>query len=85
VLFFILAISELLSYHGKAEAAKILARIAGWEGIVCGASAIYLGFAEIHGWPIFSTPQGLPFISMKEKHPDIEMTKTKTPSKEESA
>jgi len=29
------------------ETSKIFGRIAGWEGIVCGASAIYLGMAEV--------------------------------------
>jgi succinate-acetate transporter protein len=40
VLFFLLAIRD---WTGN----KIIAALAGWEGIVCGASAIYLAMAEI--------------------------------------
>jgi succinate-acetate transporter protein len=40
ILFFLLAISD---FTGSA----ILRRVAGYEGLFCGASAIYLAFAEI--------------------------------------
>lgn len=40
LLFFLLAI-------GDATGNELITRIAGWEGIVCGASAIYTGLAQV--------------------------------------
>ncbi|MBQ5773714.1 MAG: acetate uptake transporter, partial [Acetobacter sp.] len=40
ILFFLLAFTEFTG-------SKVLGHIAGWEGLVCGFSAIYLAAAEI--------------------------------------
>lgn len=53
VLFFLLAAEHWLPEH----AAHLVGRLAGFEGIICGASAIYLAMAEIineaHGGVVF--------------------------------
>lgn len=50
VLFFLLALGDALDN-------ALLKKIAGWEGLVCGLSAIYTGIAqvlnEVYGKPIF--------------------------------
>lgn len=43
ILFWLLA----LGHWTEGEASSIIIRIAGWEGILCGASAIYLAMAEV--------------------------------------
>ena len=43
ILFWILAIGHWM--HGSA--AKTVIKVAGWEGIICGASAFYLAMAEV--------------------------------------
>ncbi|BAQ35363.1 MULTISPECIES: acetate uptake transporter [Dehalococcoides] len=43
VLFFLLAIGHWI----PGDAGKIFIRIGGWEGIVCGLSAVYLAAAEV--------------------------------------
>ena len=52
VLFFLLAL-------GDASGNEVISRIAGWEGLLCGASAVYTGLAqllnEVYGrtiWPL---------------------------------
>jgi uncharacterized protein len=40
VLFWLLAIE-------KATGSELIGRIAGWEGMFCGLSAIYLAFAQV--------------------------------------
>ncbi len=52
ILFFLLAIADGLTFIGN-PAAPIIGTIAGYEGIVCGASAFYLAMAEVNGWPTF--------------------------------
>ena len=46
VLFFLLAARDWMAESNAALAATV-GTIAGWEGLVCGASAMYLGAAEI--------------------------------------
>jgi succinate-acetate transporter protein len=40
ILFFLLAVAD-------ATASSVVQRIAGWEGIVCGLGAIYVGAAQV--------------------------------------
>ena len=47
VLFWLLAIEYGFKVVGNVEMAKTFATIAGFEGIVCGLSAIYLAMAEV--------------------------------------
>jgi succinate-acetate transporter protein len=50
ILFFLLAIrSAIQAYFPSvsAEAITLFTQIIGFEGIICGASAVYLGLAEI--------------------------------------
>ncbi len=52
ILFFMLSAADALSLI-SAEISAVLAVAAGYEGVVCGASAFYLGLAEVNGWPVF--------------------------------
>ena len=46
VLFFLLAIENFLKTGGHADAASVMQKIAGWEGILTGLSAIYTAAAQ---------------------------------------
>ena len=51
LLFFLLALGDVVQLYGNGN--MIVTKIAGWEGIICGASAMYTGLAialnEVHG------------------------------------
>ena len=47
VLFFLLAIADFLTYAALTDLAGLVGMIAGYEGIVCGASAFYLSLIHI--------------------------------------
>jgi uncharacterized protein len=47
LLFFLLALGDLCTAVGNAGEGKVVATIAGYEGIICGASAIYTGLAQV--------------------------------------
>ena len=53
LLFFLLATGDYLAYIDMVELSDTVLMIAGFEGIICGASAFYLAMAEVNGWPIF--------------------------------
>jgi succinate-acetate transporter protein len=47
VVFFTLFILFWLLALGDATGSAVIHTIAGWEGIICGLSAIYLAFAQV--------------------------------------
>jgi hypothetical protein len=47
VVFFTLAVLFFLLAIGDASGNEVIAKAAGWEGMVCGFSAIYAGLAEV--------------------------------------
>ncbi len=47
ILFALLVVDNYLKAAGAVEAGKLVGRIAGFEGIICGASAFYLAMAEV--------------------------------------
>jgi succinate-acetate transporter protein len=47
ILFALLAIGNYTLAAGNAVTGKLILNIAGFEGIICGASAMYLAFAEV--------------------------------------
>ena len=53
ILFFLLAIGDFVAATGNVSLGKTITQIAGFEGIICGFSAVYTGLAqvlnEVHG------------------------------------
>jgi succinate-acetate transporter protein len=47
VIFFTLTVLFFLLAIGDATGSAVIKTIAGWEGIICGASAIYAGIAQV--------------------------------------
>jgi hypothetical protein len=47
LLFILLVLDNYLKAAGAMDAGKLVGRIAGFEGIICGASAFYLAMAEV--------------------------------------
>ena len=47
VIFFTLTVLFFLLAIGDATGNAVITKIAGWEGIICGASAIYAGIAQV--------------------------------------
>lgn len=46
ILYALLAIRDL-TFSGSPETSALFGTIAGWEGLFCGMSAMYMGFAEV--------------------------------------
>ena len=46
-LFFLLAIRDWLDAAGLDQVKNIVGKIAGWEGIICGSSAMYYAMAQV--------------------------------------
>merc|ERR1719510_1033348 len=47
LLFWLLAIRDWLSAAGLTTASNAIGKFAGWEGIVCGCSAMYYAMAQV--------------------------------------
>ena len=64
LLFFLLAIRDWLHAAGEGyETAKsVIGKIAGWEGIICGSSAMYYAMAQVinEQWGRVLLPIGTP-------------------------
>eukprot|EP00727_Mastigamoeba_balamuthi_P001625 m51a1_g1146 hypothetical protein (249) ;mRNA; f:278513-279552 len=57
LLFWLLALGDILKFHGHHKAGSVVGQIAGIEGIVCGGLALYMSAAELNGWPLFPMPK----------------------------
>ena len=62
LLFFLLAIRDWLKAAGHDTGSKIIGKIAAWEGIICGCSAMYYAMAQVinEQWGRTLLPIGVP-------------------------
>eukprot|EP00727_Mastigamoeba_balamuthi_P009932 m51a1_g5561 hypothetical protein (249) ;mRNA; f:575532-576688 len=57
ILFWLLALGNLVKHKGHDRAGEIILQVAGAEGMFVGALAIYMAMADMNDWPLFPMPK----------------------------